>query len=397
MTSLFQTRRRAEEFAAAVDGPATRPAGSEETTRLLELVGTLRSQASAEPRAEFAGDLRTRLMAEAETALRPESANLLLPVRERGRRERRLVAAASAFVLVGGTATMAAAAQSSLPGEALYPIKRGIEQAEVGLSMSPAGKGKDLLDQASDRLGEVSSLVAADSAQSEPRVPATLAEFSEAADEGAALLFQAFEETGDPDMVVAVRTFAAQGIGRLETLAPEVGSDAQDELSAAAMLLGEIDRRAASLCGGCAPDLPAVEVPEIFLARAEVDRALDRAAGADLQNSHPVVVPKGAVSALQTPVAATPTDAAEPTPQATPDSDDDTADSPTPLPSPTLEQPDSWPTLLPQLGDGDKADADGTSLTGELTEGLTGDLTEGLTGAVETLLPDTGTGLGLVD
>jgi hypothetical protein len=390
MTSLFQTRRRAEEFAAAVDGGESLRTASEETVRLLELVGTLRSQAPTEPRAEFAEDLRSRLMTEAETALRPETANLLLPVRERGRRERRLVAAASAFVLVGGTATMAAAAQSSLPGEALYPIKRGIEQAEVRLSMSPAGKGKDLLDHASGRLGEVRSLVGADSAQSEPRVPATLAEFSEAADEGAALLFQAFEETGDPDVIVAVRTFAAEGIGTLEGLVPEVGSDAQDELSAAAMLLGEIDRRAASLCGGCAPGLPAVEVPEIFLARAEVDRALDRAARADLQNSHPVVVPKGAVPAAQPPAAA-PTDAAKPSPQATPGSHgDDTPDGPSPLPSPSLEQPDSWPTLLRQLEDGKEASTDDKSLTGELAEGVTG--------AVETLLPDTGTGgLGLID
>ena len=390
MTSLFQTRRRAEEFAAAVDGAESRRAGSEETTRLLELVGTLRSQGAAEPRAEFAGDLRTRLMAEAETALRPETASLLLPVRERGRRERRLVAAASAFVLVGGTATMAAAAQSSLPGEALYPIKRGMEQAEVGLSMSPAGKGKDLLEHAAGRLNEVASLVGAGSAHSEPRVPATLAEFSEAADEGSALLFQAFEETGDPDVVVAVRTFATEGIGTLERLAPEVPSDAQDELSAAAMLLGEIDRRAASLCGGCAPGLPAVEVPEIFLARAEVDRALDRAAATDLQNSHPVVVPKGAVPAVQPP-AASPTDAATPSPQATPGTEgDDTTEGPSPLPSPSLEQPGSWPTLLPELRDGKEAGAGGQSMTGELADGLTG--------VVETLLPDTGdTDLRLVD
>ena len=56
------------------------------------------------------------------------------PVRTRGKRERRLVAVASAAVLLGGTAGMATAAQNALPGEALYPIKRGIEKAEAGLS-----------------------------------------------------------------------------------------------------------------------------------------------------------------------------------------------------------------------------------------------------------------------
>ena len=40
---------------------------------------------------------------------------------------------------------MAAAAQSALPGEALYPVKRGIEKAEAGLSLGSAGRGRDLL------------------------------------------------------------------------------------------------------------------------------------------------------------------------------------------------------------------------------------------------------------
>ena len=52
-------------------------------------------------------------------------------------------------------------------------------------------------------------------------------------------------------------------------------------------------------CGSCAADLPLVEVPGIFLARAEADRALSRAAAGVLDNDHPVVVPKGAVSSRQ--------------------------------------------------------------------------------------------------
>ncbi|HEU4511561.1 MAG TPA: DUF5667 domain-containing protein [Nocardioidaceae bacterium] len=374
MTSLFQARRRAEEFAAAVDGGAeSRRDGSEEITTLLGLVSTLREQAPVEPRAEFASDLRSRLMLEAETALRPETANLLLPQRERGRRERRLVAAASAFVLVGGTATMAAAAQSSLPGDALYPIKRGIEQAEAGLNMSTAGKGKDLLSQASDRLVEVEGLVGTESARSAPRVPETLADFSGSADEGATLLFDAFRESADPEAIVAVRTFTTEGIATLEALADEVPDDAQDELAAAAMLLQEIDSEATALCGGCAADLPVVEVPDIFLARAEVTKALSRAAGADLDNNHPVVVPKGAVPAAP--------EAAEPSPADDPTDTTGEAPTPTPLPSPEWEEPEGWPTLLPGLEDGTTTKNDEPSATESLADGLSG--------VVETLLPDT--------
>jgi hypothetical protein len=390
MTSVFQTRRRAEEFAAAVDGAESRHASSEEVTGLLQIVATLRSEAPAEPRAEFTAGLRSRLMTEAETALRPETASLLLPVRERGRRERRLVAAASALVLVGGTATMAAAAQSSLPGEALYPIKRGIERAEVGLSMSEAGKGKDLLNQASDRLAEVEGLVAADSVN-ESRVPETLAEFSASATKGSALLFQAFQDAGDSDTILVVRTFTADSISTLEGLAADVPDEAQDELAAAAILVQEIDARAASLCGGCAADLPALEVPEIFLARAEVDKALERASQVDLQNSHPVVVPRGAVSAAR-PAAVTASEAPAVSPSSTtkPGTEDGTEDGadqpadPAPLPSPTIENPAPLPSVLPGLEGGKTSTEDKT-----VTEELAG----GLTGAVETLLPDTGTGL----
>lgn len=380
MTSLFQARRRAEEFAAAVDGQAEgRPAVDEELVRLLGLVDSLRGQGPVEPRPDFAADLRSRLMQEARTALRPETANLLLPTRERGRRERRLVAAASAFVLVGGTATMAAAASSSLPGEALYPVKRGIERAEAGLNFSDAGKGRDLLSQAADRLVEVEGLLSAESVQSVPRVPQTLAEFSASAAEGSALLFDAFRESGDPETIVAVRSFTTEGITTLEQLADRVPDDAQDELAAAALLLDEIDNEAAALCGGCASELPEVEVPGIFLARAEVDAALTRAAGIDLENSHPVVVPKGAVPAAPRPAPsaeATPTPGQSPAPPS--------PAGPAPLPSPSLGQPDSWPSLLPGLGDGTNTKND--TENGE--KSVADEIAEGLTDAVETILPD---------
>jgi hypothetical protein len=390
MTSVFQTRRRAEEFAAALDGAGPRRAGSEEITDLLQVVDTLRSQPQVAPRASFTGELRSRLMTEAEATLRPETANLLLPVGRPGRRERRLAAAASALVLVGGTATMAAASQSSLPGDTLYPIKRGIERAEVGLSMSEAGKGEQLLTHASQRLVEVERLVRSGSVQSGPRVPETLGEFSESAAAGSALLFRAFEDSGDVGVVVAVRTFATDGVATLEGLAAQVPSDVQDDLSAAALLLREIDREAVSLCGSCA-DLPVVEVPDTFLARAEIDAALDRAAGASLDNSHPVVVPKGVVPATETSAATTgsPSAQAAPKPQPVPESEDEASAAPSPpLPSPTLAQPAPWPTPLPDLGGEEVTTGDTTG-----DETVSEDLADGLTGVVETLLPDTDTGL----
>jgi hypothetical protein len=378
MTSLFQARRRAEEFAAAVDGDTdSRAARSEEITTLLRLVANLRDQEPAQPRAEFVDDLRSRLMVEAETALKPETAGLVLPSRARGRHERRLVAAATAFVLIGGTTTMAAAAQNALPGEALYPIKRGIEKAEAELTLSTAGKGQNLLSQASDRLVEVEGLLSSDAVDSEPRVPETLAAFASSARDGSTLLFEAFRETGDPETIVSVRTFTAEGIESLESLAGAVPAEAQGELTAAAILLHEIDREATALCGTCAAELPLVEVPGILLARAEVDRALAQAATRDLENNHPVVVRRDVLPAAEgAPAPTGPTAPTSPT-----DSTDSTS---TTLPSPTWK---SGPLtgLLSGLDDGSST---GTSDDKSGVEKSVDDVSSPLTGVVETLLPD---------
>ncbi len=332
--------------------------------------------------------------------LSAENAGLALPVRARGTRERRLVAAASAVVLIGGTAGMAAAAQDALPGEALYPIKRGIERAEAGLSVSQAGKGRDLLNQADDRLAEVQRLIAKDSAASTPRVPETLDDFSTQAAEGANLLLDSFQDTRDPSSVVRVRTFAADGITVLTQLAGSAPPEAQDEVAAAAVTLRDLDQQAAALCDTCATDLPAVEIPGLILARSEVDRALGAALPVTLDNSHPVVVPRGSV---QDKPADKPRDGTGDSADDATGTGSDQTDGTTPDPGPVDSVPDVpdpldpdnlQPPTLPELeeqGSGGKkklSDAPGKAVE---------DLTDGLTGAVETLLPDTGVAEGVDD
>ncbi len=380
MTSLFQARRRAEDFAAAVDGrhDAHRAHG-EEITHLLGVVETLRAQEPVAPRPEFSADLRSRLMVEAETALRPETATLLLPARERGRRERRLAVAASAFVLVGGTTTMAAAAQSALPGDTLYPIKRGIERVEAGLNVGPADRGRDVLDQAADRLAEVEGLLATDPAGVDEQVAVTLTDFHESAQDGADLLFEAYGDSADPATITEVRTFTASGIATLERIAGDVPPAAQDELVAAAVLLHEIDAEAAGLCSTCT-DLPPVEVPGIILARGEVDRALTLAANSDLNNDHAVEVSEELLRRVreQSALPDAPTDAT-PTAPAPAAPGGETA-PPAPFETPQWE-PEDWPSLLPDLDGGTTSGGGGTSLT---------DPVEELADAIETILPEPG-------
>ncbi|MDQ1663345.1 MAG: hypothetical protein QOJ68_3325, partial [Blastococcus sp.] len=192
MTSLLGARKRAEEFAGAVDSTDV-TALHPDLRVLVDLTTALRSTPQAQPRTEFTAELRDLLLAEAEQILNPASASLALPLRPRGTRERRMVAVAASVVVFGGTASMAAAAQNALPGQALYPVKRGIEQAQVSLSFTDEGKGRDLLSQANDRLGEVRGLLADGSIGSRPEVTQTLAEFSAQARDGSRLMISAFD------------------------------------------------------------------------------------------------------------------------------------------------------------------------------------------------------------
>ena len=385
MTTLFTVRRRAEEFAAAVDSDArSADAHNAEVDHLVGVVSAMRAHQDTIPRQEFASDLRDRLTTEAERVLTAANAGLALPVRARGARERRLVAAASAVVLIGGTAGMAAAAQNALPGEALYPIKRGIERAEAGLSMSQAGKGQDLLHQATDRLNEVQGLLSKDPVQSTPQVPETLDEFSQQATEGADLLLGSFQETRDPSAVIEVRTFAGDGIKLLEQLAENVPPEAQDELAAAAETLRDIDEQAAAMCSTCATDMPDLQIPGLILARSEVDRALGMVPSTGLDNSHPVVVPKGTVHKNRVGKTSESGDSTQPDVK---DPGSDPTDGAAEVPSTDGLDPDDLPTLaLPgtdeQVSGGKKDPAEAPTKAGT-------DLTGGLSGVVETLLPDT--------
>jgi hypothetical protein len=394
MTTLFRARQRAEEFAARVDGTTsgapTRRAdpGLEE---LLTLTRALQSHEPVVPREAFVADLRERLMAEAATALDPQNAHLALPVRNRAR-ERRLVAAASALVVLGGTASMATAAQDALPGEALYPIKRGIEKAESTLSVSSAGRGRDLLHQADGRLEEVRGLVAEDSTAAAPQIPHTLDTFSSQAQQGADLLMGAYEDERDAKTIAQVRGFARAGLQSLERLAAGAPADAQPGIRRAAQVLQDIDARAVRLCDTCS-GLPALQLPKALLVSAEVGRALEKAqapAAGRLDNSHPVIVPKEAVRRLKGHAedagAARPREGAgagapdaqqgAPVPSV-PKSSDLPSDPAQPLPTPKPPKPPKVKVKV-QVGD-QKVEID-----------------NGLKGLVETLLPSPGDDGGLL-
>jgi Domain of unknown function (DUF5667) len=398
MTTLLGSRRRAEELASRVDAGdrAVRPLPRRpdpEMERLVDLVASLRVSAAqpehvalVTPREEFVSELRSRLVTEAAEVLTPQTAVLTLPTRRHGKRERRLVAVASAAVLLGGTAGVAAAAQSALPGQALYPLKRGIEQAQTSLSPGAAGKGHALLDQASGRLDEVQGLLAESSATGTPEVPLTLTEFTDQAKQGSDLLLASYQADRDPTSVAAVRSFASKGLESLQALAQDAPTQAQDELRAAALTLRDIDRRASDLCAACSP-LPSLQVPRMFLVSADADRALRQARAlesrAPLDNSHPVVVPKAAVRQTST----------QETSGSGGSSQTGTAGSGTGAAAPTAPSTAAAPSL-PKAPKVDLGAAPGSDLLGQTSKDLgkttqkLGDTVQDLGDSVSTLLPD---------
>ena len=282
MTSVIPARRRAEEFAALVDGGGD--ASDHRHDDLVELVTALRGTPLVAPRPEFVTELRASLMAEAEVALSSVDTRLALPAHTRTRRDRRFAIAAGTVALIGAGSSLAVAAQDALPGDALYPIKRVIEGAQSTLTVDEVSKGEALLANASGRLAEVSALQARNSAEGIAAMPETLDDFSAQADGAADVLLSEYARTGDRDAVTELRTFTAESMETLVELGADLPSSARTALEHAAQVLKQIDDRAAAACPECGGGID--EVPQMFL-RSFSDGLI---APATMSTAPPVVI-----------------------------------------------------------------------------------------------------------
>ncbi|MCD6640837.1 MAG: DUF5667 domain-containing protein, partial [Nocardioides sp.] len=352
MTPAFSARRRADEFEALVSGSRRATRDPEQYDDLLTLVEGLRSVPEVPARPEFVAGLRERLMAEAETALVPDTPQrLAMPVRSR-RRDRRIAALLGSAALVGSTATMAVAAQGALPGEALYPFKRGLESAEVRLAGDDAARGLALLSSAEHRLTELESLAADGDAPARGLIPGTLEDFSEQAAAAGDLLVEAYDDGADQAAVEAVRTFSSESMSRLEALEPQLPPGAHDELADAGRTLADIDAQAAAACPFCAGGIGTL--PDFLLSAG----ATDLLSGLD-RDSVQLAPPPAPISGQDT----------------------DGLTVPDALKDPTAT---SSPTPLEQLGDkvkeGGEKVKDGLTQTGDGIKGTTGGLTTTLDG-----------------
>jgi len=259
MTSLRLARRSAERFDALLEGAELDTADLQtldrQTAEFLELVSALRSAPPVEARSAFVSDLRERLLLAAETELASpdlsDDVDRRLTVSPRRTpRERRIAVALGGFALVGATTSMAVAAQSALPGDALYPLKRAMENAEAGFRVSDDAKGATILANATGRLDEVGELTREGDANALD-IEKTLNTFADQATEASDLLLADYAETGNEASVNQLRDFTATSIAALGSLEAVIPAGAEDALLNAADVLFAIDATAAQVCPAC--------------------------------------------------------------------------------------------------------------------------------------------------
>lgn len=387
MTAPFSARRRADEFEALLSRGPDSPLTERDAARfaaLLEVVTDLRALPEVTARPEFVGSLRERLMAEADTVLvaQPTApARLAMPATTR-RRERRIATVLGGLALVGATATMAVAAQTSLPGESLYGVKRGIESAQVRLATDDAVRGRTLLAQADNRLVEIEELAAGDSGGSEQLIPDTIDTFTEQTSEGVRSLISSYDNGGAEKDVQAARDFTATSLDRLDTLQRQLPPSSHDDLIAAGRTLTDLDLEVSSVCPTCIGGI--TTTPDFLLASAQPDLLTGLDIDAITLEGAPVSGQD--LTGIEVPEQLAPSPVKEtnaPTTQGTPTQTTPTQATSTPLlPEPTKVEPTKTDPTQPVKGLTEGV----TETTGNLVnqiDGATGGALGGLTGTVD--------------
>ena len=255
MSPVFSARRRADEFDSLVEAAASgRRVEDARFAELLEVVGTLRQAPAPQARPEFVASLRERLMVAAAdelTQVASSPADRLTVAPRKTPRERRLAIAVGGVALVGATTSMAVAAQSALPGDVLYPLKRAMENAQTGVRVDDAAKGSSLLANARGRLAEIDELTRSSEGQDLLAIEQTLEAFAEQATEASDLLLADYAETGSEASIEQLQDFTAQSLAALEQLSAVLPPAAQQALVEAGELLAQIAQTTLSLCPTC--------------------------------------------------------------------------------------------------------------------------------------------------
>lgn len=145
-------RERIERLAAALDGDTAPEDAPAEVRHLVAAASRIRAEVEA-PRMDAAAHDRVRDRLLAEIHLSAAEAEAEAPARV-ARSPRAVLATglASALVAAGGVTV---AAQESLPGDALYGLKKATESVRTAVASDPVEMSRLELQLATERLGEI--------------------------------------------------------------------------------------------------------------------------------------------------------------------------------------------------------------------------------------------------
>ena len=285
---IRRSARLAEEFAAALEGRGVASARRDPALApLLTLAQSLQTVPLA-PAPEFRDSLRQRLLAVATVAPVPAPAPAPLDRArtwiEGWRVQKAMAATAASMAGVVAITGVSVGASRSLPGDALYGVKRSAEGAQLSMARNDVNRGKRHLQHAETRLREVASIVGEDIAlgplppgpgqiamalggSKSERVGEGLRAMDESTRSGTRLLFEAYTEERDDDVLRVVQEFTARQRVNLGDVVDALPTDAQDEAAASLELVSDLHLRATQLlavgtCGDdCGPVTPVAPSP----------------------------------------------------------------------------------------------------------------------------------------
>ncbi|MEU7556477.1 DUF5667 domain-containing protein [Streptomyces sp. NPDC044571] len=150
-------------------------------------------------------------------------------------------------VAAGAFSGVAAASTDALPGDSLYPIKRGMEDLKLGMADEDADRGELYLDQASNRLSEARRLMERGRTgvldhESLGAIRRALAGMSHDAAEGHRLLQAAYERDGSLGPIQTLSTFSRShrdAWGRLREKLPAQLTDVGGEVESVFQAIDE--------------------------------------------------------------------------------------------------------------------------------------------------------------
>ena len=301
MGDLNRARRRAEEFARLLEDGTQQAPGDPELDEALSLVSQLRAAGAVRPSPEFSATLREQLLERAADRItatpieRPDRDDedeepVVTDLRASRRRRGRLIAGVAAFVAIGGGIGSAAAAQESMPGDALYGLKRSLEAVATKVSVTEESRGRRELSHALVRLTEIEQLVATGGEPAE--INNTLHDFTSEARSGGEHLLAAFQADNDAASVDRIYTFTGEARSRLTALAPSSPQSTRPALAEAIATLDQLTLRAHAICPACdSPKSMSTTEPTTVSTPTDQQRPTDTTLPSTIPSAGPTTLP----------------------------------------------------------------------------------------------------------